>query len=109
MLDSLVSLLKDKERACALYPLLIENKPLKHESLDGDRYEYRTDLKECQNQAVEYSLKAPLTCIWGPPRTGERHKVAVILQKLILRRPEDRILVTAPTYSAVDNILKRYL
>lgn len=109
MLDSLVSLIKDKQGTCALYPLLIENKSLKHDLSEDDKYEYRTDLNECQNQAVEDSLRSRLTCIWGPPGTGKTQTVTAILQELISRRPEDRILVTAPTHNAVDNILKRYL
>jgi regulator of nonsense transcripts 1 len=33
----------------------------------------------------------------------------MILQELLQRRPEERILVTAPTHNAVDNMMKRYL
>lgn len=109
MLDSLVALVQHKVGTCALYPLLVENKALQNSLPEGVAYEGQESLNECQNQAVECSLTSPLTCIWGPPGTGKTHTVATLLQELLWRRPEDRLLVTAPTHNAVDNILKRYL
>jgi hypothetical protein len=35
--------------------------------------------------------------------------VAIILQELLQRRPEECVLVTAPTHNTIDNILKQYL
>ncbi|KAE8384737.1 RNA dependent RNA polymerase-domain-containing protein [Aspergillus alliaceus] len=109
MLDSLVKLLEDKVDACALYPLLVEGRALADTAHKFADYVARSDLNESQNRAVLASLTSPLTCIWGPPGTGKTHTVAVILQELLQRNSEDRILVTAPTHNAVDNILRRYL
>lgn len=49
-----------------------------------------------------------MTCLWGPPGTGKTHTIAVILE-LLAADPEQRILVTAPTHNAVDNIMRKYL
>ncbi|KAL4784135.1 RNA dependent RNA polymerase-domain-containing protein [Aspergillus varians] len=109
MMDALVTLMEEKTNACALYPLLVHGHWDQGVSQDQSGYESVEALNECQNQAVKASLESRLTCIWGPPGTGKTQTVAAILQELLRRRPEERILVTAPTHNAVDNILKRYL
>ncbi|KAI9925947.1 hypothetical protein MW887_005753 [Aspergillus wentii] len=108
MLDALCCLMRDKQAACVMYPLLVENRMFENDR-EEHLYEPRGDLNDCQNQAVSVSLQMPLTCIWGPPGTGKTQTVAALLQELLKWQPEDRVLVTAPTHNAVDNILKRYL
>ena len=66
------------------------------------------ELNDSQNQALQAALTRPLTCIWGPPGTGKTHTVAVILTEL-LKNAEARILVTAPTHNAVDNVMRKFL
>lgn len=68
----------------------------------------RSDLNDSQNEALRAALAGSLTCLWGPPGTGKTHTVAVILEEL-LKEPERRILVTAPTHNAVDNVMKKFL
>jgi regulator of nonsense transcripts 1 len=109
MLDALVALVERKQDSCVLYPLLMENKSPPEYLPLGPTYDFREDLNECQNRAVAAALTSRLSCIWGPPGTGKTQTVAIILQELLQRRPEERVLVTAPTHNAVDNILKRYL
>lgn len=110
MLDSLVTLMEQKADACALYPQLVEDYWGLGDTQEVAAYYYsREDLNDCQNEAVKASLNSSLTCIWGPPGTGKTQTVAAILQELLRRKPEDRVLVTAPSHNAVDNILKRYL
>lgn len=109
MLDALVALVEKKQNGCVLYPLLVENKSPPEYLPLGPAYDFREDLNECQNRAVAAALTSRLSCIWGPPGTGKTQTVVAILQELLQRRPEERILVTAPTHNAVDNILKRYL
>ncbi|KAL8881471.1 MAG: hypothetical protein Q9198_001341 [Flavoplaca austrocitrina] len=70
----------------------------------------RVDLNESQNKALQAALDSSLTCLWGPPGTGKTHTVAVILEEL-LKNPERRILVTAPTHNAVRKVaedLRKY-
>ena len=66
------------------------------------------ELNESQRDAVVAVCESPLTCLWGPPGTGKTYTIAVILEMLSLD-PKRRILVTAPTHSAVDNIMRKYL
>ena len=54
------------------------------------------------------AMHSPLTCLWGPPGTGKTYTLAVILE-LLSSDPERRILVTAPTHNAVDNIMRKYM
>ena len=68
----------------------------------------RVDLNDSQNEALQAALSSSLTCLWGPPGTGKTHTVAVILEEL-LKDQERRILVTAPTHNAVDNVMRKFL
>lgn len=68
----------------------------------------RSDLNDSQNEALRAALTSSLTCLWGPPGTGKTHTVAVILEEL-LKEPERRLLVTAPTHNAVDNVMRKFL
>lgn len=68
----------------------------------------RSDLNDSQNEALQAALASSLICLWGPPGTGKTHTVAVILEEL-LKEPERRILVTAPTHNAVDNVMRKFL
>ncbi|KAH2585859.1 hypothetical protein KXW93_008520, partial [Aspergillus fumigatus] len=100
MLDALVALVEKKQNSCVLYPLLVENKSPPEYLPLGPAYDFREDLNECQNRAVAAALTSRLSCIWGPPGTGKTQTVVAILQELLQRRPEERILVTAPTHNA---------
>ena len=60
-------------------------------------------------QARIWHLQSPLTLIWGPPGTGKTQTIVVILVELLRAFPKSRILVTAPTHNAVDNILQRFI
>ena len=68
----------------------------------------RKDLNQSQKDAVMAALRSPLTCLWGPPGTGKTYTLAIILE-LLSSDPERRILVTAPTHNAVDNIMRKYM
>lgn len=75
---------------------------------DGLSTARRSDLNDSQNEALRAALASSLTCLWGPPGTGKTHTVAVILEEL-LKEPERRILVAAPTHNAVDNVMRKFL
>ena len=68
----------------------------------------RNDLNQSQRNAVMAAMHSPLTCLWGPPGTGKTYTLAVILE-LLSSDPGRRILVTAPTHNAVDNIMRKYM
>ncbi|KAG4440865.1 hypothetical protein IFR05_003678 [Cadophora sp. M221] len=51
----------------------------------------------------------PLTCLWGPPGTGKTYTIVQIIKQLQASNEVGRILVTAPTYNAVDNVMRRFM
>ncbi len=68
-------------------------------------------LNDSQEAAVAHALGRSLSIIWGPPGTGKTKTLAAALhamtvQSLRARRPL-RVLVTGPTYKAVEEVMKR--
>lgn len=66
-------------------------------------------LNASQSSAVLASLTHPIICLWGPPGTGKTETIVSILVALRAHHPDVRLLVTAPTHNAVDNVMLRYL
>ncbi|CAE7099567.1 unnamed protein product [Rhizoctonia solani] len=64
---------------------------------------------ESQKSAI-LSIQYPLSLVWGPPGTGKT-TVVVTMLRLLLRSmpPSSRILMTASTHNAVDNVLGRFI
>lgn len=62
-----------------------------------------------QWQAFEQSLERQLSLIWGPPGTGKSHTLrAIVLGAVwdaVQREQPLRVLISASTYTAVDNVL----
>ncbi|KAK8030302.1 hypothetical protein PG990_000036 [Apiospora arundinis] len=69
----------------------------------------RGELNASQMEAVNSALAYPLVFIWGPPGTGKTQTIVEIILGLQQMFPEERMLVTAPTHNAVDNVMRRYL
>jgi hypothetical protein len=69
----------------------------------------RSSLNASQKMAVNMALESPLVLIWGPPGTGKTQTIVETILRLQDKFPDDRILVTAPTHNAVDNVMRRYL
>ena len=68
------------------------------------------DLNSRQWQAWEAGLTRRLQIVWGPPGTGKSRTLRAIsvgaaLEAVLTRSPL-RILITAFTYDAIDNVLK---
>ncbi|KAI1386231.1 RNA dependent RNA polymerase-domain-containing protein [Hypoxylon trugodes] len=78
---------------------------------DGERlvFEPRENLNASQNAAVKAVLKSPLICLWGPPGTGKTETIVEMIREFQKAFIEARILVTAPTHNAVDNVMRRYI
>ncbi|KAL6698126.1 P-loop containing nucleoside triphosphate hydrolase protein [Trichoderma pleuroticola] len=66
-------------------------------------------LNPSQKTAVEASQNNKLVCLWGPPGTGKTQTIVAIIRRLQLDPTIGKILVTAPTHNAVDNVMRRYL
>jgi hypothetical protein len=108
MFDAVRHFYSQKDNCCS-----IADKILGIETLDvlgGNSSAYNTiaRLNESQNQAVHTALEYSLVCLWGPPGTGKTHTIVEIIKQLQLSGKR-RILVTAPTHNAVDNVMRKYL
>lgn len=110
MFDALTRFITFPEQSCMIQEKLLGTSQL--DDGDGNRFEHtftrRPDLNASQNDAIFAALESDLTCIWGPPGTGKTHTIAVLIEAL-LEDPERRLLVTAPTHNAVDNVMRKYL
>ena len=110
MFQSLRFFVTEPQRACPIFERIIgidvtvesDNSYARRASQGAEK------LNESQRDAVVAVCESPLTCLWGPPGTGKTYTIAVILE-MLSSDPKRRILVTAPTHSAVDNIMRKYL
>ena len=110
MFQALRFFVMEPQRACPVFERII--------GIDvtvelDDSYARKTNpgagkLNKSQRDAVVAVCESPMTCLWGPPGTGKTYTIAVILE-MLSSDPKRRILVTAPTHSAVDNIMRKYL
>ncbi len=77
----------------------VDAKPLRLEWIDPG-------LNEPQKKAVELALRArDLALVHGPPGTGKTTTVVEIIRQAVRRG--ERVLATAPSNNAVDNLLER--
>ena len=110
MIDGLNLFASEPDTCCKVHDQLLGL--LAHDPIvspDATTYTERTELNESQNEAIKVSLASPLTCLWGPPGTGKTHTIVALLQELLQDETGRRILVTAPTHNAVDNVLRKYV
>jgi regulator of nonsense transcripts 1 len=111
MFDAVAALYTRREACCRIYAQLVGLPDRDHITLPGIELPvtpYST-LNDSQNAALIAAMTHSLTFIWGPPGTGKTHTVVVILAQLLNTSPRARILVTAPTHNAVDNLLRRFV
>ncbi|GJE97878.1 RNA-directed RNA polymerase domain-containing protein [Phanerochaete sordida] len=66
-------------------------------------------LNDSQKAAVAATALGRMSLIWGPPGTGKTTVVVQILLRFLRLDPEARILMTASTHNAVDNVLERFV
>ncbi|KAG8739309.1 hypothetical protein FRC10_005793 [Ceratobasidium sp. 414] len=80
-----------------------EDWSIQGEDIDWNRF------NESQRQAI-MSIQHPLSLVWGPPGTGKTTVVVTMLRLLLKNMPQgSRILMTASTHNAVDNVLERFI
>jgi len=69
------------------------------------------DLNQSQALAVRHSSERALTVIWGPPGTGKTKTLASLVHGLSQESTSQgdplKILVTGPTYKAVEEVMHR--
>ncbi|KAH9888525.1 RNA dependent RNA polymerase-domain-containing protein [Cubamyces lactineus] len=113
MLDAVRKLALKRYEACRLYNVIV-GLPLAHADASNASTEADVDegdqVAELDSQrAVVLATQSPLCLIWGPPGTGKTTVVVEILGQLIRRFPDAKILMTASTHNAVDNVLERFV
>jgi ATP-dependent RNA/DNA helicase IGHMBP2 len=65
-------------------------------------------LNEVQQEAVRFALAAPeLALIHGPPGTGKTRTLVELIRQAVRR--SERLLVTAASHAAVDNLAERLI
>jgi superfamily I DNA and/or RNA helicase len=70
--------------------------------------DFRSQLNEVQQQAVEFALSAEdLAIIHGPPGTGKTTTVVELIVQAVERG--DRVFACAPSNTAVDNLLEKLI
>ncbi|KAG7097929.1 hypothetical protein E1B28_005240 [Marasmius oreades] len=115
MLDALTRLMKDKTECCGFYDIITGSQNSEAEAtptsfppiLEDD--EHIAGLNDSQETAIR-SCRGPLSLIWGPPGTGKTTVIVQILRGLVKTKDETaRILMTASTHNAVDNVLERFV
>jgi AAA domain len=110
MSDAVVRLLVEKNECCGVFSRLMIS-ALSNISIEPKAIlqRDRNDLNPSQSQAVSAALSGPLACLWGPPGTGKTYTIVTFLQELLQSEPTERVLVTAPTHNAVDNVIRKFV
>ncbi|KAI6021731.1 hypothetical protein PISMIDRAFT_613287 [Pisolithus microcarpus 441] len=114
MIDALTRLSVEREACCSIYNTIVMTPS--PEEVDGeasnDSEEEEIPDAESLNASQVTAIRscmAPLSLIWGPPGTGKTTVVVQILRYLLRKFGECKILMTASTHNAVDNVLERFL
>ncbi|KAG8960959.1 hypothetical protein FRC03_005942 [Tulasnella sp. 419] len=113
MLDAIIKLDRERRDVCRLFGIITGEDRL------TTQYEERIlanvvdiDLSRFNDsqQAAILSASNPLSLIWGPPGTGKTTVVVALLSLLVKNlADEEKILMTASTHNAVDNVLERFI
>ncbi|KAG6895232.1 hypothetical protein C0992_002474 [Termitomyces sp. T32_za158] len=121
MMDAVLRLLQEGQECCNFHDIITGSKsetategepgavPIASSSAIEPPVNGR--LNQSQIEAVK-SCDVPLSLIWGPPGTGKTTVVVEILQELLKKSGNDdppKILMTASTHNAVDNVLERFV
>lgn len=112
MMDAVRTFAVERESSCGILEQLLAT-PCTTLSQEPDlprpAYSTTATLNASQTAAVGAALAHPLTCLWGPPGTGKTETIVEIIRVLQESFRDSRIIVTAPTHNAVDNVMRRYL
>lgn len=65
------------------------------------------NLNDSQKTAINFAINNDLTIIHGPPGTGKTFTLIELIQQLLMKDPEKRILICGPSNISVDTILER--
>nr|GAT54553.1 predicted protein [Mycena chlorophos] len=112
-IDAVLKLLTESDEACAYHQTIIGSHQESEVDQEPSPLPLATEipgsgLNASQAAAVQ-SVDAQVSLIWGPPGTGKTTVVVQILKKLLQEHQGRKILMTASTHNAVDNVLERFI
>ncbi|KAJ1283557.1 hypothetical protein BS78_03G137600 [Paspalum vaginatum] len=70
-----------------------------------ERYNYNFDPTQSKALALALNKKRPVLVIQGPPGTGKTGLLSYLIARVV--RQGERVLVTAPSNAAIDNIVEK--
>ncbi|KAG4270545.1 hypothetical protein FPRO04_11414 [Fusarium proliferatum] len=108
MIDAVKDLCIYQEDCCGVANIIFGLPPPNIPRPD-DSFSRIERLNGSQNQAIKLALNSSLLCLWGPPGTGKTETIVEMICALQTANPKARVLVTAPTHNAVDNVMRRYI
>jgi hypothetical protein len=108
MIDAVKDLCIYQEDCCGVAGIIFG---LPSPSVPGPEHSFSRieRLNNSQNQAIKLALSSSLLCLWGPPGTGKTETIVEMICALQTANAKARVLVTAPTHNAVDNVMRRYV
>ena len=111
MINAIRTISKQKSECCAIYSKLIPRVASKTTSpLEPPPALDHSDLNASQLRAVTEAVHCDLTLCHGPPGTGKTTTIVRIIdQWRRFAEENEKILVSASTNNAVDNVLEKYL
>ncbi|KZT10828.1 RdRP-domain-containing protein [Laetiporus sulphureus 93-53] len=114
MMDAVLRLATEGSECCSFSDIIAGDEavldPATEEQTTADGLdEDLPSLNDSQKAAVRAAGSSTLALIWGPPGTGKTTVVVQILIHFIKSSPGTKILMTASTHNAVDNVLERFL
>ncbi|RDW87959.1 hypothetical protein BP5796_03653 [Coleophoma crateriformis] len=109
MFDAVLLFFSQKSKCCKLYSTLGGAGSSQIKMSQAHRFKPHATLDSGQNKALEAAISHDCTFIWGPPGTGRTRTIVAILDQMQTYFKHMRILVAAPTHTAVDNILRGYI
>lgn len=117
MMDAMLRLLQEGAACCRFHRIITGDRTQEDDDptvdntiLDVNLEQISDHLNASQILAVE-SCRVPLSLIWGPPGTGKTTVVIQILRHILTSVSGElpKILMTASTHNAVDNVLERFV
>jgi len=108
MFSAIRALARRKEECCELYGTLIKGTASRLQGSQEIQID-TTNLNSSQARAVVEAVRSDLTLVHGPPGTGKTSTVVRVINEWRKHSPDERILVTASTNNAIDNILEKFV
>ncbi|KAH9941433.1 RNA dependent RNA polymerase-domain-containing protein [Amylocystis lapponica] len=112
MLDAVLRLAREGVECCLFNRIIVGDEDRSEPDMPAQSMEAQDvppALNASQKAAVLSAAPDILALIWGPPGTGKTTVVVQILLRFLRENPESKILMTASTHNAVDNVLERFL